>query len=118
MGGRSGRGKREGFADGGTVGDRNADGVPWYQAAFDKSADGVPGRRAAPGRSADGVPGRPAVPASVGEPPGRGQEPLELTPKEKRALLWGVLKASLLAAVLFLGVFGLFLLFCVFVWLR
>lgn len=45
-----------------------------------------------------------------------GSDPIELTAAEKRAVTWGVLKASLLVTFIFIGGFALFILFCVNVW--
>lgn len=43
---------------------------------------------------------------------------LRLTKKETWAMLRGVLGASMLVALVFVAVFALFILFCVFVWLK
>jgi len=45
-------------------------------------------------------------------------EPIELTRKEKRAISWGAASAYILVAVVFAGVFALFLLFSSKVWFR
>ncbi|NLI52946.1 MAG: hypothetical protein GX417_01320 [Clostridiales bacterium] len=45
-------------------------------------------------------------------------EPIELTKKEKRSISWGAASAYVLVAVVFISVFGLFLLFCSKVWFR
>lgn len=42
----------------------------------------------------------------------------ELTPKEKLAFTFGMLKAAFLVGAVFIGGIGLFILFCVFVWFR
>ena len=47
-----------------------------------------------------------------------GQEPIDLTKEESRAITAGMLKAGFLVAGVFIGVYLLFILFCVFVWLR
>lgn len=46
------------------------------------------------------------------------QEPIRLSKKEGRALLGGVLKASLLVLLIFVVGFLLFILFCTKVWFR
>lgn len=46
------------------------------------------------------------------------EEPIELTREEKGAMLRGVLGATLLLTGVFVGVFTLFILFCVYVWFR
>ena len=51
-------------------------------------------------------------------PDGEGGEPVQLSPAEARAAMWGALKAALLVAGVFiLGAF-LFILFCEHVWLK
>ena len=45
-------------------------------------------------------------------------EPIELTKKEKRSISLGAASAYILVAVVFIGGFGLFLLFCSRVWFR
>lgn len=42
----------------------------------------------------------------------------DLTKGETRAIVWGSLKAALLIGGIFMAVFALFILFCVFVWFR
>ena len=46
------------------------------------------------------------------------QPPLDLSPEETRAAIGGMLKAAMLIAGAFIGVFLLFILFCVFIWWR
>ena len=46
------------------------------------------------------------------------KEPLELTKEEKKAVTLGMMKAMYLVVGIFIGVYFLFLLFCVFVWLK
>ena len=51
-------------------------------------------------------------------PENESSEPVQLSPAEARAAMWGALKAALLvAAVFILGAF-LFILFCEHVWLK
>ena len=45
-------------------------------------------------------------------------EPVELTKKETFAMMKGVLGASMLVALVFVVVFTLFILFCVFIWFK
>jgi hypothetical protein len=45
-------------------------------------------------------------------------EPIELTEGELKALMKASLKAALLLAGVFIGVAGLFILFCIYVWFR
>lgn len=51
------------------------------------------------------------------ESPQEGEK-IELTKAEKRAMLWGVLKASFLVLGIFALCFALFILFCDYIWLR
>ena len=83
--------------DGRTIANMNVDGMPWYQA---------------PARE---------KPESTG--PGDGgssekKEPLELTKEESRAMYWGMIKAALLIGGIFIVAALLFILFCIFVWLK
>lgn len=81
--------KREKFVDDGrTIASMNVEGMPWY----------APPSSGAPQKEA-------------GE-----SEPLTLTRKEKAAMMRGVMGAALLVALVFVAVFTLFILFCVFVW--
>lgn len=83
-----GKKKREKFVDDGrTVADMNVEGMPWYAPTAQKS--------------------------SVS---GKESEPLSLSRKEKAAMMRGVMAAALLVALVFVAVFTLFILFCVFVW--
>lgn len=45
------------------------------------------------------------------------EEPIELTKKEKRAMIRGVLAAALTVGLVFIAVFAIFILFCLKVWL-
>ena len=42
----------------------------------------------------------------------------ELSPQQRRAYRWAAVKAGLLVALIFGGVFALFIAFCDFVWFR
>lgn len=82
------RGKREKFVDDGrTVANMNVEGMPWYAPTAQKNKAG-----------------------------GKESEPLTLSRKEKTAMMKGVMAAALLVALVFVAVFALFILFCVFVW--
>ncbi|MGN1147952.1 MAG: hypothetical protein ACI4TB_05985 [Lachnospiraceae bacterium] len=84
-----GKKKREKFVDDGrTVANMNVEGMPWYNPALSDTPDKEK----------------------------KSSEPLELTGKETAAIMKGVLAAALLVALVFVGVFALFILFCVFVW--
>ncbi|MEA4966010.1 MAG: hypothetical protein VB055_09345 [Oscillospiraceae bacterium] len=45
-------------------------------------------------------------------------EKIELTKEEGRSMMWGILKASLLVAGVFIAGFTIFILLCVFVFFR
>ena len=91
------RRKRPEDDDGRVIAPMNVDGMPWYS----------------------GAPREEQPPAGEQRPddllPPR-QEPL--TGPEKRAFTWGVLKAAMLVAGVFILVYLAFLLFCVFVWFK
>ena len=75
--------------DGRVIAPMNIDGMPWY----------VP---------------KLGGEASAEESP----EPLVLTPREQLAFTWGVLKAALLVALVFIGGLLAFILFCTEIWFR
>ena len=75
--------------DGRVIADMNVPGMPWYNEASRK----------------------PEIKT------GKEQE-LDLTKKEKRAMVGGVVAAALLVTVLFAGIFFLFILFCTQVWFK
>lgn len=78
--------------DGRTIASMNVEGMPWYA---------------------------PNTPQSgKGKAESEKEPPLDLTKEEKRALTAGTLKAALLVWLIGAGIFGLFILFCYFVWLR
>ncbi|MGI6167557.1 MAG: hypothetical protein ACOYIA_05420 [Eubacteriales bacterium] len=79
------------FDDGRTIADMNVDGMPWYT-----------GKRKA------------EEPGSGGD----GSERINLTKKEGRAFLRGVVLAALLAGGVYFIVFAAFILFCIYVWFR
>ena len=58
------------------------------------------------------------MPWYSGEKNKRENDFTDLTFKEKRAMMRGILGAALLIAALFLLVFFLFILFCSYVWLK
>lgn len=76
--------------DGRTIVDMNVEGMPWYH-----------------------------KPLSDMVPQGAAKGPKdEMTREEQRAFMWGALKASLLVALVFIGVFFLFILFCDKIWFQ
>ncbi len=50
--------------------------------------------------------------------PAEGGGPAELSRSEKRAFAWGVIKAVMLVAVVFIGVYLAFILFCTEIWFK
>ncbi len=72
--------------DGRVVANMNVEGMPWYH------------------------------PQAKNHEASSSQNEMELTRKEKFALTKGVLGAALLVGTIFFVVFGLFILFCVFIW--
>lgn len=86
-----GKKKRQKFEDDGrTISNMNVEGMPWYT----------------PGAS------------QTTKQESNKNESIKLTRKEKSAMMRGVLAASLLVALIFILVFTLFILFCVFVWFK
>ncbi len=81
--------KKPSFVDDGrTIANMNVEGMPWYSEQKNK-------------------------------PENKGKNDFtDLTLKEKRAMMRGILGAALLIAALFLLVFFLFILFCSYVWLK
>ena len=79
--------------DGRVIARMDVDGMPWYD-----------------GRSPS-TPEQPEQSTDGGE-----REPVKLTKEESRAYAAGALKAALLVALVFAGVFFLFILFCAEVW--
>lgn len=83
--------KREPFIDDGRViANMNVEGMPWYKGVPDTSDTNT----------------------------SKEQIPIELTAKEKRAMMRGVMSAALLITFIFVAVFALFICFCVFVWFK
>ena len=76
------------YDDGRTIADMNVEGMPWYSGEKSKTENK------------------------------RENDFTDLTFKEKRAMMRGILGAALLIAALFLLVFFLFILFCSYVWLK
>ncbi len=86
-----GKKKRQKFEDDGrTIANMNVEGMPWY------------------------TPGTSQMPKSSEN---KGDS-IKLNRKEKSAMMRGVLGAALLVALIFVLVFTLFILFCVFVWFK
>ncbi len=81
--------KKPSFVDDGrTIANMNVEGMPWYS-------------------------------EQKNNPENKGKNDFtDLTLKEKRAMMRGILGAALLIAALFLLVFFLFILFCSYVWLK
>ena len=88
--------------DGRVIAPMNVEGMPWH--VRERGRGGL-----TPGAS-DGAPDR----ASGGAAP----EPAMLTRREQAAFTWGVLKAALLTALVFIGGLLAFILFCTEVWFR
>ena len=80
--------------DGRVISSMNVDGMPWYN---EKEKQEKQHEKNTYQRTAD---------------------ELDLTPKEKRAMMGGVFAAALLVAGVFALAGFLFILFCVFVWLK
>ncbi len=78
--------------DGRVISPMNIDGMPWYS-----------GKRKLFGNK---------------QPSEQNQSDIQLTPKETRAMLGGVFAAALLVAGVFALAALLFILFCVYVWLK
>lgn len=72
--------------DGRTIANMNVEGMPWYNPSKDITTNKS------------------------------GQKFDDLTPKEKRAMMGGILAAALLVGAIFLGGALLFLLFCTQIW--
>ena len=79
--------------DGRVIAPMNIEGMPWYAPKQEQPRD----------NPADGSLSSASIPE-------------KLTPRESLAFTFGVLKAVLLVAGVFIGVFFLFILFCVYVW--
>jgi len=86
--------KPEEIDDGRVIASMNVDGMPWYTSK--KAPD--------------------AVDAAVGED-GIAVVPEKMTRKESMAFMFGVIRASLLVSVAFIGGLYLFILFCIYIWL-
>lgn len=80
--------------DGRTIANMNIEGMPWYTGSKEP-------KNSAPVKGS-----------------GAGQESAPLSPGETWAITKGVLLASLAVGAVFVVVFTLFILFCVFVWMR
>lgn len=83
--------------DGRTIANMNVEGMPWYQSPVREK------------------------PETSGQKNGGSSEkekPLELTKEESRAMYWGMIKAALLICGIFILAALIFILFCIFVWLK
>ncbi|MBR1862331.1 MAG: hypothetical protein IJ796_10840 [Lachnospiraceae bacterium] len=94
--------------DGRTIANMNLEGMPWYNPALDEKAREKKER------------GETKEPGGISQRTARDRagvsEPLGI--KETLSMTKGVLLAAMLVAVVFVVVFFLFILFCVFVWLK
>lgn len=72
--------------DGRTIANMNVEGMPWYNPSRDRATDTS------------------------------AQDFTDLTPKEKRAMMRGILSAALLVGLIFIGGAFLFILFCTQIW--
>lgn len=91
--------------DGRTIANMNIEGMPWYNPA--KNVGNLPeGKVLGGGFEASGSSADSGVP--------------KYNPnfKETMSILGGVLKAAMLIALIFIGVFFIFILFCYFIWFR
>lgn len=96
----SGKKKEKFVDDGRTIANMNVEGMPWYNPAKNNhSTDAI--------QQTDSVSEKNA-----------GTQQDELTTSGKFAMLTGILGAAMLIALLFIGVFLLFILFCSKVWLH
>ena len=93
--------------DGRVIAPMNVDGMPWYS----------PQRQ---GREASGEAGETGVAGAAGSAAGSAGAsfPEKLTFRENLAFAFGVIKAVLLIAVIFIGALLAFILFCTNVWLK
>lgn len=79
--------------DGRTIAGMNVEGMPWYV-------------------------NKPDTDKASATPEGQDNSPPKLSGSEQRAMLRGVLGATLLIGSVFVIVFAAFILFCVYVWFR
>lgn len=92
------------YDDGRVIAPMNVDGMPWYK----------PER----GKDLSGAPGEPAETSGMISGGGGAGAPVQLTFRENMAFAFGVLKAVLLIAAVFIGVLFGFIMFCIHVWFR
>ncbi|MCL2462581.1 MAG: hypothetical protein FWF44_07940 [Defluviitaleaceae bacterium] len=85
-----GRSNKDDNDDGRVIAKMNIEGMPWYSG---------------PGREKPPAPDAPQLSA-------------QLTKEETRSYIFGALKAALLVGGIFVAAGALFILFCVYVWLR
>ena len=80
-----------------------------------KKAPFVDDGRVVANMNVEGMPWYGGVPETTAQQKNeKSEQPIELTGREKAAMM----AAALLVAVVFVGVFALFILFCVYVWFR
>ena len=89
--------------DGRTIVNMNVEGMPWYHRSVHQ--DSALLSDAAGSSAEDGADGRSMVHD-------------EMTAEQMRMYRWAAVKAGLLAALVFGGVFALFIAFCDFIWFR
>ena len=97
--------------DGRVIAPMNVDGMPWYNPRR-RSRDAA-GNADAIGNAGAGAAGDAGVAGSAG-----AGFPEKLTFRENMAFAFGVIKAVLLIAFIFIGALLAFVLFCIYVWLK
>jgi hypothetical protein len=88
--------------DGRTISDMNVEGMPWYNGRRDE-------------KHQPGTDKEKQTDASV---TGGNEEKITLSRKEGLAMMRGVLLAAMLVGGIFLAVFALFILFCIYIWFK
>lgn len=91
-----------------TVADMNVDGMPWNSRRPWHLLPGDPAKRKHPLSSDPREEENPFL--------AQNQDPI--TPKERRGMIWLALKTALCVALIFGGGAFVFILFCVYVWLK
>ena len=105
--------KKAGFVDDGrTVASMNVDGMPWF--SLRNKGSGDRGSEFGIRNSEFGI---NTLKKDAGFDAANALPPV-LTRREKLAFAYGVLKAALLAAVVFIGALLAFILFCTEIWFR
>ena len=101
------------YDDGRVIAPMNIDGMPWYSPSRPFG-----GLRKPRGAGGDGASGDGSGAGSAGGVGGAGgaASTEKLTRRESLSFSFGVLKAVLLVSLVFVGVYFLFILFCINVW--